>query len=267
VLPRASFDDILRDEQQPLEHSVIQYFLMGDLRDPEAPGNQWVHATRWPPESRPTPLYLQPEQGLAESIPPEGKVSYTYDPNDPAPHFGGHYSWRGDRSGPHDQRPLRKREDVLYFETEPLEQPLNVTGRLRARLYVSSTAEDTLFIVKLVDIYPDGYEAILREGAAMARYANGFDDPQPLEAGRVYALDVDLWSTAQVFNRGHKIALIVTSSAAGAEQHPFEIHPNTYDPIRVEDMPTDAVVARNTLHMGGDHPSRVILPVVDQLEF
>jgi hypothetical protein len=139
---------------------------------------------------------------------------------------------------------------------------VNVTGRITARLYISSSAEDTLFLVKLVDIYPDGYEAIIREGPAMARYAAGFDTPAPLEKGRVYALDFDLWSTAQVFNTGHKIAVIITSCAAGGQPHPYEIHPNTYEPISRDRIGQDCVVAENTIHFSANHPSHISLPVV-----
>ncbi len=264
-LPTPSFTEVLKGEADQPGQSVIEYFLMGDVRNPQAPGNQWVYATKWPPDATPTPMYLR-ESGQLRNTPPKsaGRATYTYDPLDPAPHFGGHYSWRGDLTGPHDQRPLRERSDVLYFETAPLEAPVNVTGRLKGKLFISSTAPDTMFIVKLVDIYPDGYEAILREGAAMARYADGFENPVPLEKGRVIELEIDLWSTANVFDTGHRIAVIVTSSAAAKEsrQHPFEIHPNTWEPVPDSEFASRAVVAENTVHFSPEYPSSLVLPII-----
>jgi putative CocE/NonD family hydrolase len=165
--------------------------------------------------------------------------------------------WKGlIADGPADQRPLRSRSDVLYFSTAPLDEPVELNGRIRAELFVSSDAPDTTFMVKLLDIYPDGYEAMIAHGTLMARYHNGFDQPEPLEKGRVYRLEIDLWSTSMVFNEGHRIGLYVTSSDAGR----FAVHPNTYEPI---DSYTDARVAANSIHLSSEHPSRLILPVTE----
>jgi len=110
-------------------------------------------------------------------------------------------------------------------------------------------------MVKLLDIYPDGYEALIAHGTIMARYHKGFDKPESLIKGEVYKLTIDLWSTAIVFAKGHRIGLYVTSSDAGR----FAVHPNSYEPV---DSYEGAPVAHNTVHVSCQCPSRLILPVI-----
>jgi putative CocE/NonD family hydrolase len=115
---------------------------------------------------------------------------------------------------------------------------------------------DTQFVVKFTDIQPDGYEMIVRESATMARYAKEFNGtPAPLEKGKVYQLDLDLWSTAMVFAKGHKIGVIVTSSSKDA----FEVHSNSFDPVMSYDK---SPVAHQQIYFTKDHPSCLTLPVV-----
>ncbi|MBM4045698.1 MAG: CocE/NonD family hydrolase, partial [Planctomycetes bacterium] len=188
----------------------------------------------------------------------DASLTYEYDPRNPAPSLGGNYGL-GTKSGPHDQRPLKDRKDVLRFVTEPLAEPVAITGKVWAELHVSSDAPDTEFVAKLVDIYPDGYEAMMRESVMLARYWQGLDKPAPMEKGKVYTLKMDLWSTALVFNRGHRIAVLVTSSSNPA----YEVHPNSYEPVMSMDK---APVALNAIHLSADHASRLILPVVGMSE-
>lgn len=248
--------------QEPRDaKSTLVYFLMGDTRDPAAPGNVWQATHVWPVPHTPTDFYLVQDGTLSTARPTaqEAALTFVYDPRAPAPSLGGNYGL-GAKSGPLDQRPLKERKDVLRFVTEPLTTPLGITGKVRAQLHFTSDVRDTMFVVKLVDIYPDGYEALLRESAGLARYHQGLDKPAPLEKGKVYALDLDLWSTALVFNKGHRIGVYVTSSS----QEAYEVHPNTYDPVKSSD---EAVVARNTLLLSGAHPSKIILPVIPQDRF
>jgi len=241
--------------KQPLESALV-YFLMGDPRDPSAPGNIWKVADRWPVPNTPTSLYLQKDGGLSAvpSTEKDAVLTYDYDPRNPAPSFGGNWEY-GTKNGPHDQRPLKDRKDILRFVGEPLAEPVGVTGKIRVELHVSSDVPDTSFVATLVDIYPDGYEALVRQGAMLARYSEGLDKPAPIEKGKTYKLDMDLWSTALVFNKGHRIALFVTSSSTPA----FEVHPNTYDPV---DSIDKAVVAHQAICLSGEHASRLILPVI-----
>jgi putative CocE/NonD family hydrolase len=154
-----------------------------------------------------------------------------------------------------DQRPLADRKDILRFVTEPLDEPLEITGRVFVQLGISTDVRDTTFTAKLIDVYPDGYEALLLDSAAMTRYWQGPDRPQPLEPGRTYPLKIDLWSTAIVFAKGHRIAVHVSSSNAPR----FEPHPNTYEPV---DSYDDSPIAHQKVHVGGAIPSRVVLPVI-----
>lgn len=237
--------------------ATLAYYLMGDVRDPEAPGNQWKLTDHWPVAHDLTPWYLQDKSLTGSPASARGHWQYTYDPANPAPSIGGHYTWSGDKSGPHDQRPLLERDDVRLFTTPPLTEPLTITGPLKARLFVSSDAPDSLFVVKLIDIYPDGYHALIRESAAMARFGDDSASQAPLARNEIRSLTIDMWSTAYAFNRGHRIGVLVTSSSDPA----YQVHPNRYDPI---DQADQAHTANNTIHWSTRYPSQVVLPVVRQ---
>ena len=240
--------------------SYLVYYLMGDTKDPGAPGNVHMVSHKWPVDHTPTSYYMQAGGGLTLEAPKDkaAGLSYDYDPRNPVPMLGGHHQVSDPQKlqiGPLDQRPLADRKDILRFKTEPLAEPVGITGKVWAELHVSSDAPDTMFTAKLVDIYPDGYEAVIRESAILARYHQGLDKGAPLEKGKTYKLSMDMWSTALVFNKGHRIALYVTSSSDPA----FEVHPNTYEQAKSID---EAKVAHNTLHLSADHASKLILPVV-----
>jgi predicted acyl esterase len=236
--------------------SVLAYYLMGDTKDPAAPGNVWQTTHVWPVPHMATDYFLNADGTLTTSKPAakDASLSYTYDPKDPAPSLGGNWAI-GEKSGPHDQRPAKDRKDILRFVSEPLAEPVAITGKIWADLRFSSDAPDTMFVVKLVDIYPDGYEAMVRESAGLARYHQGLDKAAPLEKGKTYSLKLDLWSTALVFNKGHRIAVHITNSSKDA----YEVHPNTFEPVPSMEQ---AQVARNTIYLSEEQPSKVILPVV-----
>lgn len=240
------------------KRSTLVYYLMGDVTDRTAPGNTYKVTHVWPVPSTATRWYMQSNGGLTLSAPAEANAALTfrYDPRDPVPTKGGATLFAAkENKGPVDQRLLSKREDILRFYSEPLKVPVEVTGKILADLYISSDVQDTTFMVKLIDVYPDGYEALVRDSAVMARYWKGRDRPAPLEKRKVYRLRIDMWSTALVFNRGHRISVHVTSSNSPK----YEAHPNTYEPV----TSFDAVpVATNTVHVSTRHPSSIILPVV-----
>ena len=236
--------------------SVLYYFLMGDFTDPAAPGNLWKVTDRWPLPHEARSLYLTRDHRLQATQPEEAEaaISYAYDPNHPVVRVD--IAWRGQiADGPVDQRPLRGRDDVVYFVTDLLAEPVEVTGRVWVDLYISTDVPDTTFMVKLLDIYPDGYEALIAHGVMMARYHRGFSEPEPLERDKVYRLAIDLWSTAIVFAKGHRIGIYVTSSDAGR----FAVHPNSYEPV---DSYEGAAIAHNTVHVSARYPSRLVLPVI-----
>jgi len=243
--------------QEPKEaKSALVYFLMGDTRDPAAPGNTWKVSNVWPVPHTPTDYYLHKDGTLSPKKAEEkdAALTYTYDPKAPAPSLGGNYGL-GTKSGPFDQRPLKDRKDILRFVSAPLAEAVGITGKVWAELHFSSDVPDTLFVVKLVDIYPDGYEALVRESAGLARYYRGLDQPTPIEKGQAYLLKLDLWSTALVFNKGHRIGVYVTSSSKDA----YEVHPNSYEPVKSIDQ---ARPAHNTILLSAEHASKVILPVI-----
>lgn len=240
--------------------SCLAYYLMGDPKDAAAPGNIWMLTDHWPVEHEPTSFYLRKDGTLARDAPKDlgARLEYEYDPRNPVPTLGGNYDVSDPKRlqiGPLDQRPQADRKDILRFKSEPLAEPVGITGKVFAELHVSSDCPDTMFTARLVDIYPDGYEALIRESAMLARYSQGLDKPAPLEKGGIYKLSMDMWSTALVFAKGHRIALYVSSSSEPA----YEVHPNTFMPAK---SIAEARIARNTVHLSGEHASRLILPVV-----
>jgi predicted acyl esterase len=233
------------------EIPAVRYYVMGDVDDPGAPGNEWRSSDRWPVPSSNLSLYLSGDR-LAPTVGQDLTRSYSYDPSDPVPTIGGSNLVLA--AGPMDQRPIEGRGDVLVFSTEPLEVPVEVTGRIFLQLYASSSCPDTDFMVRLTDVYPDGRSILVQDGAIRARHRNSLQAEEFMDPGEVYEFWVDLWSTSIVFNRGHRIRLSVTSSNFPR----FDANPNTGLPFRSSD---ETRVADNTVHMGSAYPSRLILPV------
>lgn len=236
----------------------VHYYVMGDVDDPEAPGNIWRAAQRWPPPSRSHRLYFTADGGLSPRPPTEATTKqYDYDPNNPVPTVGGQELTLP--PGPRDQRSVEARPDVLVFTTPPLQEPLEVTGRVRVRLYAATSARDTDFTAKLCDVYPDGRSMLLTDGIVRARFRRSLSRPEPVVPGRRYAYDIDLWSTSIFFNRGHRIRVAVSSSNAPR----FEPNPNTGEPWRPEGGPPP-VVARQTIALGGKEASHLVLPTIKE---
>lgn len=246
---------LLKDAKTP--KSLLAYYVMGNFRDPASPGNFYKVTSVWPVPCRPTTYYFHANGGLSTEHPiePDASQTFAYDPKNPAPTIGGNATY-DKNAGPFDQRPLRDRPDILRFVSAPLEQPLEITGKLWADLYFSTDVPDTEFVVKVVDIHPDGYEMLIRESAGMARYAEDFQGkPQPLEKSKVYHLKLDLWSTAIVLDKGHRLAIFVTSSSATA----YEVHPNSFEPVMSYEK---SPIAHQVIYLSKDYPSNVIIPVV-----
>jgi predicted acyl esterase len=231
----------------------VHYYVMGDVTDKSAPGNYWRSAGDWPPPAKATPYFLHADRSLSADKPTGGdQLSYKYDPNDPVPSRGGQNLLID--KGPMDQRPVESRADVLLFTTEPLAESVEVTGRITAKLYVSSDCPDTDFTVKLCDVYPDGRSLLVTDGIRRASLRESYEKHEPLVAGEVYELEVDLWSTSLIFNKGHRIRVAVSSSNSPR----FEANPNTGDRHPIADK---SRVATNTLHLAADKPSQIVLPI------
>lgn len=263
-LERAFFDCHLKGDCQALTGMPkVQYFVMGDDTSPDAPGNEWRTAESWPPFPPViTPYYLHADGPLSVASPSTdtASIEFLYDPNNPYPTQGGPNLFQNVPNGPHDQRKFdRTRKDLLQFATAPLLEPAEVTGRVSVRLYVSSDAPDTDFTAKLIDIYPDGdgRELNILDGIHRVKYRTSFEQPEPPLTGldQVVALEIDLWSTSIVFNKGHRIGLHISSS-----NYPrFEVNPNTGADYPEPGKPMR--VARNRVYCDGAHPSALLLPV------
>jgi putative CocE/NonD family hydrolase len=249
------------DDQPP-----VTLFVMG--------ANVWRDELDWPlPDTRFTAYYLHSD-GHAATADGDGTLSvqlpadepcdvYEYDPRDPVPTVGGQTFLPGlrigENSGPRDQRAVESRPDVLCFTTPELERDTEVTGPVALTLYVASSARDTDFTGKLVDVHPDGRAMILTEGILRARHRTAPAAPEPLEPGAVYELRIDLWATANVFKAGHRIRLEVSSSNFPR----FDRNTNTGGDIPTEGY-GDLVVATNRIYHDAARPSHVVLPLIER---
>jgi len=237
----------------------VQFFTMGR--------NEWVSADRWPPEdAQPVTMYLA-SGGEANSVFGDGALSgapatgaasdtFTYDPMNPVPSLGGGVCCNAGASlgGSYDQRGIEARADVLVYTSEPLGANLDVTGFVRARLFVSSDARDTDFTVKLVDVYPDGRAFNVDDMIFRARYREGYDKQVFMEKGTVYELNPTAMSTSYEFQAGHRIRVEVASSKFPQYMRNLNTGGNNYDE-------TEGVVATNSVHHSVEYPSQIILPV------
>ena len=214
----------------------------------------------WPPANHPTAYYLTADMHLSTKAPTaaDSKVSYKFDPANPVRTYGGANLLQ--TAGPLDQRPIGQREDYLRFETKVLDRNVAIAGHVDMKLWAATDGLDTDFMVKLVDVYPDGYEQIILDNPIRTRYRNGRDpdDVALMTPGKPEELHVDLWNTAFTFEKGHKIQVTVTSSNSTK----FEINPNTGEPFGVHTT-TPPRVATNTVYFDRLHPSAMMLPVLD----
>ncbi len=253
-------DYCLKGKQNKMARApAVEYYVMGDPDDKDGPGCRWRTADDWPPPSTPTPYYFHEDKSLRPARPGRADASFTYeyDPKNPVETHGGANLVIA--VGPMDQRKLEGRADVLVFTGDVLEAPLEVTGRITVKLWIASSARDTDFTAKLCDVYPDGRSMLVTDGIRRARFRNSFRKEEFLEPGKVYPLEIDLWSTSLVFGRGHRIRVHISSSNSPR----FEPNPNTGDPHPVGDT---RVVARNTVYVDRDRPSHIVLPVVSRVE-
>ena len=241
-------------------------------------GGYWRNEQDWPLSSNPgTPYYLHADGSLSSEASDAGSApptSFTFDPNDPVPTLGGGisaanpilepgaYDQRGkpDFFGHSDTLPLNMRSDVVTFQTELLGQDTEVTGPIEMHLWASSSAVDTDFTAKLIDVYPP--EAEYPEGQAInitdsiirARYRNGYEKAELMTPGNSYEFVFQLFPTSNVFRKGHRIRLDISSS----NWPRFDVNPNTGGPLG-----RDAVYqeATQTIYHDADCPSHIVLPV------
>ena len=272
----AWFDRYLKGKSPENTRSeAVQYFRMGggaggrDSKGRRLHGGRWLTASGWPlPSARPAKLYLGAKGKLERSASAAPPRTFVYDPADPVPTIGGKFgigSWtpncfqdqvcRPGILGCRDSAPLAARRDVLVFQTEPLSEDMEVTGPVRVRLWVSSDARDTDFNARLMDVAPDGYAAILADGQLRLRYRAGFSNERLLKPGEVAAIDIDLGATSNLFARGHRVRVDISSS----NWPRIDPNPNTGAPVNVME---DKRKAQNTIYLDTRRPSHIELPVV-----
>ncbi|WP_246617411.1 CocE/NonD family hydrolase [Rhizobium populisoli] len=242
-------------------------------------GGRWIEAADWPlPGTEFRNFYIH-ENGSLSADKPKADIApfvYDFDPKNPVPTIGGSLTSGQPifEGGGFDQRegnkfygskhpglPLSARADVLSFETEILTEDVAVVGPITVELYVSSDAPDTDFTAKLVDVYPPskdhptGYALNITDGIIRCRYRNSFEKPEPIVAGEVFKVTIEPFATANLFAKGHRIRLDISSSNFPK----YDVNPNTYAP---EGRGRTTQVARNTVFCDVARPSAIRLPIV-----
>ncbi|MEE9253374.1 MAG: CocE/NonD family hydrolase [Pseudomonadales bacterium] len=282
------------------EDAPIRIFVMGGGSGAKTAEGRLVHGGKWRDElewplarTEFTPFYLHGD-GRLRPTPPEAResqTSYRFDPDDPVPSIGGNVSSHSDFAGIKDRLgtqpltpimhaggydqvedprffgarapylPLGARADVLVFETEPLRDRVEVTGPVEVNLFVSTSAPDTDFTAKLVDVYPpssdwpNGYHLNLTDSIQRLRYREDDGTATLAQAGNIYRITIKLYPTSNLFAAGHRIRIDVSSSNFPR----FDVNPNTGEPLGLERRKQ---IATNTLHHDREHTSHVLLPVI-----
>ena len=238
----------------------VQIFVMGS--------NEWRDEDDWPLARAQQTKYFLHSDGKANAATGDGVLStkppqsenpdkFTYNPANPTPTVGGPLCCDSAHlePGPRDQKNVEERQDVLVYSTAALADDLEVTGPVQLELFAKSSTADTDFTAKLVDVGPDGFAQNLTEGIVRGRYRNSQETAEPLKPEAIYKFTIDLWSTSNVFRRGHRLRLEVSSSNFPR----FDRNTNTgADSAHARKF----IAALNTILHDTQHPSALILPVV-----
>jgi uncharacterized protein len=237
--------------------AAVRYYLLGDPADSTGTGNNWYQAGTWPPEgSGEMKLFLNTGGTLTRTPPAVTgqSKSYVYDPQNPVPTVGGLNLFGS--TGPADLRDsVESRKDVISFTTEPLTEEMIIAGNVRFKLWASSSAKDTDFMVMLSDVYPDGRSMLMLDGAIKARHRESLRTEKSMVPGTIYVFDVDLWDTALAFAKGHRVRVNITSS----NNPRFEPNMNTGMAMRADSV---GIKATNTIFFDAEGPSSISLPVI-----
>ena len=254
------FDHWLKEENTSIKETdyPVKLFVMGI--------NEWRSEKEWPlKRTNYTPFYFGSDgranvdkasgRLLMKASKEEQKDQYIHDPNNPVPsHGGGTLFYKGRNAGPRDQQEIEKRDDVVVYTSEPMTEPLEVTGWVTVVLWASSDVVDTDFTAKLVDVLPDGRAYNLTDGIVRAKYRDKDVEAARLN-GEVIKYEIDLWATSNVFLPGHSIRIEIASSNFPR----FDVNPNTGDTT----MDTVKMVKANqAIYHGAEYPSHVVLPVI-----
>jgi putative CocE/NonD family hydrolase len=288
----AWFNHYLKGERNevgtaPPYKSKVRIFVMGtgdgrkDDKGRLNHGGYWRDEQEWPPaRAVPVKHYLA-AGGYLTTVAPQvtegdsASTSFACDPDNPVPTIGGNISSGNDillqgawdqRGGPHVWNwlkpiPLSARNDIVVFQSEPLVENVEVTGEIEVKLWISSTAVDTDFTVKLIDVYPPsadfpgGFDLNIGDGIVRTRFRDSLAEEKLMEPGQVYPVTVKLYPTSNVFKRGHRIRVDVSSSNFPR----FDVNPNTGEPLANHRRQQTCV---NTVYHDRAHPSHIVLPLV-----
>lgn len=267
------------------KEAPVKLFVMGGGSGLKSKDGRLLHGGHWRDEktfplerTQFTPYYIHANGTLSPSKPVESEAkssTYTFEPRDPVPSIGGNISsFNGILdAGGFDQRcrpktafawnelPLSERRDVLVFQTEPLKEATEVTGPIEVKLFVSSTAVDTDFTAKLIDVYPPnsdyplGFDLNIGDSITRMRYRNSLEKAELMKPCEVYEVTIHIYPTSNVFAKGHRIRLDISSSNFPR----FDVNPNTGEPLQQHRR---MVTADNTLWHESVRASHVLLPVV-----
>jgi putative CocE/NonD family hydrolase len=255
------YDHWLKGEDNGIaDEAPVRIFVMGD--------NVWREEKEWPLARTRYRKYFMRGDGNANSVEGDGELSdrppndepsdrFVYDPMNPVPTKGGQLCCNHtfNPGGPYDQSDIESRMDILVYSTPTLERDREVTGPIAVKLFASSTAVDTDFTAKLVDVWPCGSTMLLADGIIRARYRESLSKPKLIEPGKVYGYDVDLWSISNVFKKGHAVRLEISSSNFPR----FDRNLNTGRPVAEEKAPT---VATQSIFHDRRYPSHIVLPLI-----
>jgi uncharacterized protein len=276
------FDHFLKGKATGVEKDApVRLFVMGSgdgHKDKDGRifhGGFWINANEWPiAGTRMVPYYFHADGSLSPSKPTErsSSTTYTFDPRHPVPTIGGGASSRL-KDGAFDQRedprfppsqppylPLRSRADIVVFQTEPLKEDMEIVGPIHVELFASSDHTDTDFTAKLVDVYPPsdtwpgGYDLNITDAIIRGRYRATREHAVMLKPGQVYSFPIDPFPTANIFKKGHRIRVDISSSNFPR----FDVNPNSGEPLGKNRR---MVTADNTVYHSAVYPSNIILPI------
>ena len=259
-LEQVWFDKWLKGIEPSVEDPPIKLFVMG--------ANRWRGENEWPLERTEWRSWYLHSDGGANSVrgsgtmteePPgdESRDRFIYDPEFPVQTSGGNNCCSPDIVpwGPYDQRPVEARSDVLCYTSDELQHDVEVTGPISLRLFAATDGTDTDWTAKLVDVSPSGYAKNLCDGIIRARYREGFVRPKLLRPGTIYEYEIAVGVTSNLFQKGHRIRLEISSSNFPR----FDRNLNTGGELYSE---TEMRVAEQSVFHSSEHPSRLILPVI-----
>ena len=241
------------------QEAPLQIFVMA--------ANRWRDEYEWPLARTQFTKYYLHSDGRANSVGGNGRLAldapahgappdnFVYDPAHPVYTLGGQISTNPEVWGPQERQSVPMRDDVLVYQSETLAKDMEVTGPIELRLFAASSAVDTDWAATLSDVYPDGRAIHICEGIRGATFRESLEQPTPIEPGKVYEYTISLWETSQVFAKGHRLRLEVTSSNFPR----YARNQNTGLPLGTS---ADMKTARQTILHDAAHPSHLILPVI-----